>query len=166
MYESIPNELRTMEAGSKRMEPYKRGLLHRAAKAIEELRKQIEELELHYCRHAIHNEHDRGDDSLCRKYGCEVNALPRWIPVTERLPEESEGLNLHEDMMIRFTSVWCCDAKTGTIEVRNRLQGKMTGNEYLDQYTKDTDWHWSKSWWEPTHWMPIVPLPEPPKEDE
>lgn len=89
----------------------------------------------------------------------------RWIPVTERLPEESEGLNLHEDMMIRFTSVWCCDAKTGTIEVRNRLQGKMTGNEYLDQYTKDTDWHWSKSWWEPTHWMPIVPLPEPPKEE-
>lgn len=87
MYESIPNELRTMEAGSKRMEPYKRGLLHRAAKAIEELRKQIEELELHYCRHAIHNEHDRGDDSLCEKYKCEVTALPRWIPVTERLPE-------------------------------------------------------------------------------
>lgn len=86
-----------------------------------------------------------------------------WISVTERLPEESEGLNWHEDMMIRFTSVWCCDAKTGTIEVRNRLQGKMTGNEYLDQYTKDTDWHWSKSWWEPTHWMPIVPPPQPPK---
>lgn len=37
MYESIPNELRNMEAGSKRMEPYKRGLLHRAANAIEEL---------------------------------------------------------------------------------------------------------------------------------
>ena len=88
----------------------------------------------------------------------------RWIPVTERLPEKSEGLNWHEDMMIRFTSVWCCDAKTGTLEVRNRFQGKMTGNEYLDQYTKDTDWHWSKSWWEPTHWMPIVPIPEPPKE--
>ena len=95
-----------------------------------------------------------------------IKSLPRWIPVTERLPEESEGLNWHEDMMIRFTSVWCCDAKTGTIEARNRLQGKMTGNEYLDQYTKDTDWHWSKSWWEPTHWMPIVPLPEPPKEEQ
>lgn len=40
MYESIPNELRTMEAGSKRMEPYKRGLLHRAASAIENLNRQ------------------------------------------------------------------------------------------------------------------------------
>ena len=26
----------------------------------------IEELQQHYCRHAIHNVHDRGDDSLCR----------------------------------------------------------------------------------------------------
>ena len=94
-----------------------------------------------------------------------IKSLPKWIPVTERLPEESEGLNWHEDMMIRFTSVWCCDAKTGTLEVRNRFQGKMTGNEYLDQYTKDTDWHWSKSWWEPTHWMPIVPIPEPPRQE-
>lgn len=90
---------------------------------------------------------------------------PRWIPVTERLPEECEGLDWREEMMIRFTSVWCCDAKTGTLEVRNRYQGKMTGNEYLDQHTNDTDWHWSKSWWEPTHWMPIVPLPEPPEEE-
>ena len=101
---------------------------------------------------------------MAEAYEAEVTKS-RWIPVTERLPEESEGLNWHEDMMIRFTSVWCCNAKTGTIEVRNRLQGKMTGNEYLDQYTKDTDWHWSKSWWEPTHWMPIVPLPEPPEEE-
>ncbi len=40
MYESIPNELRAMEAGSKRMERYKRGLLHRAARAIEDLNRQ------------------------------------------------------------------------------------------------------------------------------
>ncbi len=90
-------------------------------------------------------------------------AMPRWIPVTEKLPEESEGLNWHEEMTIRFTSVFGGDANTGCMEVRNRLQRRMTGNEYLDQYTKDTDWHWSKSWWEPTHWMPIVPLPEQQK---
>lgn len=94
----------------------------------------------------------------------DVVERPKWISVEERLPEESEDLNWHEDKTIRLTSVWCCDVKTGTIEVRNRLQGKITGIEYLDQYTPDTDWHWSKSWWEPTHWMPIVPLPESQKE--
>lgn len=91
-------------------------------------------------------------------------AAPRWIPVKELLPEESEGLRWCEELTLRFTSVWCCDVNTGSIEVRNRLQGKKTGIECLDEYTKDTKWHWSHSWWEPTHWMPIVPLPEPPKE--
>lgn len=89
---------------------------------------------------------------------------PRWISVADRLPEESEGLRWGEEPTLRFTSVWCCDVNTGTIEVRNRLQGKKTGIECLDQYMKDTKWHWSQSWWEPTHWMPIVPLPEKPKE--
>ena len=91
-------------------------------------------------------------------------AAPRWIPVKELLPEESEGLRWCEELTLRFTSVWCCDVNTGTIGVRNRLQGKKTGIEFLDEYTKDTKWHWSHSWWEPTHWMPIVPLPEKPKE--
>lgn len=93
----------------------------------------------------------------------DTNVPAKWISVEERLPEESEGLNWYEDRIIRFTSVWCCDVNTGTIAVRNRLQGKKTGIEYLDQHTKDTDWHWSQAWWEPTHWMTIVPLPEPPK---
>lgn len=38
---------------------------------VERLNKQIEELELHYCPHAIRNVHDRGDDSICRVLGTE-----------------------------------------------------------------------------------------------
>lgn len=126
---------------------------------VERLNKQIEELQ----KQVAHWQRELAK-SMCEVTLRELEK-PRWIPVTERLPEESEGLDWHEDLMIRFTSVWCCDAKTGTTEVRKRFQGKMTGNEFLDQYTEDTDWHWSKSWWEPTHWMPRVPLPEPPEEE-
>ena len=143
-------------------------VMEKAADAIEELSRVADAIP-HVCECCIGCEVESGgcdrgfvlSPKRAREY---LNRL-RWIPVTERLPEESEGLNWHEDMMIRFTSVWCCDVNTGCIAVRNRLQGKKTGNEYLDQYTKDTDWHWSKSWWEPTHWVPIVPLPEPPKEE-
>lgn len=38
---------------------------------VERLNKRIEELELHYCPHAIRNVHDRGDDSICRVLGAE-----------------------------------------------------------------------------------------------
>lgn len=104
-----------------------------AADAIEELDKLLDGV-------------SADNDSLCEKIERMVKAeKPYWVSVTEQLPEECEGLDWHEDLMIRFTSVWCCDAKTGTLEVRNRLQGKKTGNEFLDQYTKDTDYHWSKS---------------------
>ncbi len=96
-----------------------------------------------------------------------ISALSRdrWISVEERLPEECEGLHFYEDTTIRFTSVWCCDTKTGSMAIRNRLQGKKTGNKYLDQALPDAEWHWSKLWWEPTHWTPFPPFPEPPKEE-
>lgn len=58
------------------------------------------------------------------KYWDLLKNAPRWIPVTELLPEESKGLNWGEEPTLRFTSAWCCDVNTGTIEVRNRLQGE------------------------------------------
>lgn len=47
------------------------------------------------CPYYIRNVHDRGDDSLCTKWECEVKALPKWIPVTERLPEENGHYLVH-----------------------------------------------------------------------
>lgn len=62
-----------------------------AADAIEELQKQLREekvdnvnltgwlAEEHakQCQHYIRNVHDRGDDSLCDKWMCEVASLPK-----------------------------------------------------------------------------------------
>lgn len=104
-------------------------LLLEAANAIEE--KQ--------CPHYIRNVHDRGDDSLCDKWVCEVKSLPKWIPVTERLPEEKDryltvsiepwfGTTVVDTM--RWSGVWMYDGRQTEATV--------------------------------THWMP---LPEPPKEE-
>lgn len=46
------------------------------------------------CQHYIRNDHDRGDDSLCDKWMCEVKSLPKWIPVTERLPDCEHGAEI------------------------------------------------------------------------
>lgn len=75
------------------------------AKLYNEAADAIEELERHYCRHAIHNEHDRGDDSPRDKYKCEVNALPKWIPVTEALPSDFVSVQAHMTDAGDFPSV-------------------------------------------------------------
>ena len=114
--------------------------LWQAADAIEQLQKSI-------CPHYIRNVHDRGDDSLCDKYKCEVNALTKWIPVTERLPKDGEFVLVCNDdghMMI---------AKHET--------------ETYEWYYKYTNYDfdiWDNGDQGPVcYWMP---LPTPPKEDE
>lgn len=56
-----------------------------AADAIEERQQTV-------CPHYKRNVHDRGNDSLCDKYRCEVKDLPRWISVKEQLPEEQKDV--------------------------------------------------------------------------
>lgn len=97
------------------------------------------------CPHFIRNVHDRGDDSICTNFSCEVSALPRWIPVTERLPESgvcvlvTDGLEVGEGWIAEIINTkghfsrWCCP--TTDIDVDRRPI---------------------------THWMK---MPEPPKEE-
>lgn len=47
---------------------FKRDLMKQAAETIERLSAEM-------CPHYIRNIHDRGDDSLCKKAGCEVKAV-------------------------------------------------------------------------------------------
>jgi len=105
----------------------------------------IEELQSSKCPHYIHNEHDRGDDSLCDKWVCEVKAFPRWIPVTERLPEfdkivlVSNGHDVDTGWAVEFT--------------------ERDGEKKVAWASPFADFDDVNSI---THWMP---LPEPPKEE-
>lgn len=87
--------------------------------------------------------------------------IQRWIPVSERLPEE------HDSMFVKFR---------GTTQWRKGMFLSMSDNvlacvEYVDgtkrvmeMHTCDGAWNLHKmSLGKVTHWMP---LPEPPKEGE
>lgn len=108
---------------------------------VERLSKQVEELELHYCRHAIRNVHDRGDDSLCAKHGCEVSALPRWIPVTEE-PPLKVGDDRYNGYLVLANGF--CEVADYTVDESGVLCFFVDG-----EYEPDV-----------THFMPIPKLPK------
>lgn len=94
--------------------------------------------------------HDKAADAieeLSRKYIEERNAAveltgelaskPRWIPVTERLPEENVPCIVYNKYYGPMVG-WRVDGE----------RFRIPGSRFPDH---------------PTHWMP---LPEPPKEDE
>ena len=132
MYEELVKRLRKRAVNLK--EKFSRNAellleLTQAADAIEELEQTVE--------------HYRGCSDDWYKEACDYKAmLPRWIPVTERLPEH-------------WTSV-----------IVHRKDGGIFICEYFD--TSPTDECWIDdsmnvySFYDVTHWMP---LPEPPKEE-
>lgn len=126
-YVELAKELRE-SAANKRLMIY-------AADAIEQLQKSI-------CPHYIRNVHDRGDDSLCDKYKCEVNALPKWIPVSERVPFAESG-DVSEKVLVT-------DGQDMAIA------------EWFNFDMCEPFWSYT-GMGDITHWMP---LPEPPKEEE
>lgn len=124
MYEELVEKLREKEHTLG--ETFR--LFYEAADAIEQLQKSI-------CPHYIRNVHDRGDDSLCSKFKCEVAAVPKWIPVTERLPED-------EPLGVR---VLCC------------LTKKRRGWSWVDDrlFMDGKFWHPKGQKGKVTHWMPL-----------
>ena len=104
------------------------------------------------CPHYRPNHHDRGDDSLCDRFVCEVKALPRWIPVTERLPED------HDWVLVWHTGYKTPKKALFHIEECFEFDG---GGAWYD-YDVEIDGHNSLEG-TVTHWMP---LPDPPEEVE
>lgn len=102
------------------------------------------------CPHYIRNVHDRGDDSLCEKYVCEVKVTkPKWIPVTEKLPEKEKR------------TYWIC-TDTGY-----QCECRWTNNRF--GIGESDEWGWNiadvPQYHKVTAWM-FLPEPyEPPKEE-
>ena len=79
---------------------------------------------------------------------------PKWIPVTERLPED--GLPKFSTVK-QIKVLTALKSDKGVVTVRSQMRYKdtwATGHER---------WRWKHSGSEITHWMP---LPEPPKEED
>lgn len=87
--------------------------------------------------------------------------VPRWIPVTERLPEE------HESIFVKFwlTDLWIPGMYITTSDTVIALILCEDGIKRVNTMrTTDGKWNLKGIYGakEVTHWMP---LPEPPKED-
>ena len=124
MYEELVETLR--ETADKRM--------HEAADAIEELSREYESIAKSLAESV----------ELVRKL-----SKPRWIPVTERLPEEKINPNTRDFEYVLCTTIWgdVRPFKYGT-PIGQKEAHFWNGAGYVDAYV--------------THWMP---LPQPPKEE-
>ena len=103
---------------------------------------------------ALHNHFGLSweDAAGLRKEIKSLQEATRWIPVTERLPED----DLPKDTKRRKIRCLVYSDK-GTVKpcVRQRYQTKRSGEWVL------SDWEWNKDIFaKPTHWMY---MPEPPK---
>lgn len=80
-------------------------------------------------------------------------AKAKWIPVTERMPEDTLP-RFSEVKQIKVLTV--LKSSSGVRTVRSQMR-------YRDTWAKETRWMWRCSASDITHWMP---LPELPKEED
>lgn len=85
----------------------------------------------------------------------EVEAEPKWIPVTERLPEVVDSYIV----VVKCKYDWDKEYEIG---VDVATYDPYSDNPYIDGcWNTYNDWNEGQQYLHVTHWMP---LPEPPKE--
>ena len=148
MYEELVKRLNALR-DNQIIPVYVAGTIGEAADAIEELSKLADAIP-HVCECCIGCEMEKkngGCDNafvLSPKRAMQYLIKPRWVPVTERLPE-----SMHEYVL-------CCGEKGG------QFVGWVATKTYDDGIKARAFAHGGRGR-NITHWMP---LPEPPKEGE
>lgn len=92
----------------------------------------------------------------------------RWIPVSEKLPEDDPDIPKHSESHFEFCTIMAAGYYAGSDKLSvcqtNRMINRRTGIEYVDREAKVLDeWYWGSSFERVTHWMP---LPEAPEENK
>lgn len=99
--------------------------------------------------------------------GLEPDEIPRWIPVSERLPE-TDGKNEHTfDVLVYVPKREGCNQHGYFLGKLCKIEADNTGSgNFWGAKTPGSNWTlWGWSYFEepiPSHWMP---LPQSPKEN-
>lgn len=101
--------------------------------------------------------HERCLQLEIRKRIASEQAVPKWIRVQDRLPEDV----IDPASIAHVKSIKVLVAIKNKNGMTVRTQTRFKQNRYLGGKPL-TEWKWRYSAGEVTHWMP---LPEPPKED-
>jgi hypothetical protein len=95
--------------------------------------------------------YDQAADAIEELVG-KVEQLPRWIPVTERMPKTQESILCKKSSKV-IVAFRFDDGTQGT-DTAHTLNGEWVFEDHITVVARTI-----------THWMPLPPPPEPPKED-
>ena len=174
MYEELIGELRTRAEflNSVRGENEDSVRMVRAADVIEELTGLVQEAERD--RDEYRERLDKANDAVeelekqldeetefATALSCYV---PQWIPVTERLPEDSQKV-LALELPYGESSRYYYSIVYFSANLEKVDEYDFQGKNRSGFYSLDSEWGWCEHC-KVVYWMPLPPLPEPPKESE